>query len=130
MKTILLYGFNTIRDFGLIGAVSAWAAGGGIKTLAVQPEYYSLPLERILSGEALPKTGENSAHPEKLEARMLVFSEFERRELFAAIDALKPLGVGPDDIKVSVTPTNRSWSGAALCREVVKEHRFMSKKNK
>gem|GEM_PF-6346378 len=126
MKTILLYGFDPLRDFGLIRAVKEWAEPCAVNTVLVSPEQYSLPLEKILDSSSKDAEAiKSNAGSQRLEARMLVFSEFDRKELFAAIDALKPLGMGPDVIKVSVTPTNRSWSGYALCREVVREHKFM-----
>lgn len=125
MKKILLYGFSAARDPGFINAIQSYASENGIAVIIVSPQHFSLPVETFLNDDRLPEYTGEERQEDTLEARMLVFSGFESEQLFKALKDIRPMGLNPDDIKVSATPTNRKWSGSTLCREALREHKYM-----
>ena len=124
MKKLLLYGVNGLRDFKLIAAMQSVGSAKGFSVVTVPQEQYALPLEAVLDGGADRDADKTDVPAGVIGSRMLVFADFDRAELFEAIEAIRPYGLTEEDIKVSVTPTNRKWSGERLYREVRKEHDF------
>lgn len=115
-KTILIYGLTDRQ----MAELTAAGAKENIICRRVTPEQAGLTVVQLLGENTLP-AGETPASP--VEGQYALLDGFEGREErgIALINA-----VAPGVIKAIRTRHNSSWSFAALCAEMQKEHAAMN----
>ena len=108
MPKLLLYNITGEK----LAKIRAIACRLGLDALAVPREDYHKPLGSLLDGaECVPAAGKD------FDDEMLVMETLSS----PLLEALRAEGVQVS-LKAVVTEQNRTWSSAALCRELRREH--------
>lgn len=113
MAKVLLY---NITDADKLMKIRIAALRAGLEAVEVKPADFAHPLGRLLGLEGYgPAEGEAPFADE-----MLVMEALSS----PLLDALRASGATVA-LKAVVTEQNKSWSSAALCRELKREHEAM-----
>lgn len=117
MPSALLYALSDVRW----DAVSALCRAKGVTPRRLGPENYATPIGALL--------GFPAAHGEggPILDEMMVLCGFTAQELDGFLDAFSPQGVAPIALKAVLTPSNATWSGSALYRELLRERQGLGK---
>ena len=113
MAKVLLY---NIKDADKLMKIRIAALRAGLEAVEVAEEDYAHPIGWLLGLEGFSP----AAGTEHFEDEMLVMQELSS----PLLDMLRASGA-PVALKAVVTEQNRSWSSAALCRELRREHEAM-----
>ena len=109
MNRVLLYNIRAEK----LETVRRAASFLGLSPLEVEPAAFELPLGALLGDEGCAPADPEAAFDDE----MLVMEALSS----PLLDALRREGVSIA-LKAVVTEQNRTWSSAALCRELRREH--------
>lgn len=112
MNRVFLYNI-TGEKLETIRRAALWL---GLAPVVVSPGDFGRPLGSLLDGEGSDSAGEEA----RFEDEMLVMEALSS----PLLDALRREGAAVA-LKAVVTEQNRTWSSAALCRELRREHEAM-----
>ena len=120
MKTpmLILFNFSPARA----AAVSAAARDCGFEARIAANCEHRQPLSAI-SG---PPPKDALTRPAFTD-EMLVFAASDRERVFAFLDRMKETGAAPVALKAVLTPINIHWTPEELHRELIREHRALSR---
>lgn len=121
MRTILLYGFEELKE---ILAVKAVAAEFQAEVKPVWRDQYRKPIGALagrVTRDARPGTFFG-----KLDGRMMVLCDLDQ-QLDALLPALRRAGIGPECYKAVLTAYNQEWDGMSLFAELEKERRALAR---
>ncbi len=118
MALVLLYNITDEAKRQRI-ALSAWKLG--IQCRRVAPEDFAQPIGYLLGLEGFSPSGE-AASP--FETEMLLMHALSSAQFTGFLDALRRNRCTVA-LKAVATEHNVSWSSAALCKELQKEHEAM-----
>lgn len=89
-----------------------------IRPQVVQPEAFGQSIGAVVG--LCP--ADETAEPERFDAKMLVMAGFTNALLDRFLAGYRREQIEPVPLKAVLTPSNQSWSGAALCRALQQEH--------
>lgn len=123
MAQVLLYNIKNEAKRLKIGFA---ARKLGIAVRSVEPEAFSQPIGCLLGLEDFSPA---DAPSEYFEAEILLMHNLSSQQFTGFLDALRRNRT-PVALKAVVTEDNVSWSSAALCRELQKEHEALKRAGK
>lgn len=122
MQKILLFNIGLMKE----GQIFHLCKTLNIMPVKVKVEQYSECLGYLAGIKGIKSNGKlykGMAFPEE----MMVFSGISSEELDVFLKKYNEMGIGKINLKAVLTPFNINWSGEMLYKELVKEHREMTK---
>lgn len=117
MSKIILV--NNIKENKIAGFENL-CKSQNIKIKKVPYSFLGQPIGFLAQIPGMKKTGavyKGSA----IEDEVIVFSDFDDKDLDEFLEGYKNTGLEPIDLKAVVTPTNMNWTFVELCNELVQE---------